>query len=301
MTSIVISAPTGDGSRARVKAYSSFEPYELEEYLRQLAVHLPDVAIEIERMSTAALRNRLEAEKDNPQVDMILGWADTAAKTVALSDKLFSPQGDADGYLRITGFSTAIVVDPDLLKQLNVNIETWRDLAHPALRGRIAFPNPAQSGAGFLALTTLLQAYGESDGWPLLSDIYRNVQVRPDSAWEPARLTGEGEIAAGVTVKIAAFNRKRELPRLKIIEPPRATGTESEVYAGFITSAHREAVSEILEWLQTEAANRIYTSFNKLILTKNDDSYLTIDAGQAVLHRTRWLTQLESLTNGMSL
>ncbi|MDC7872074.1 ABC transporter substrate-binding protein [Pantoea ananatis] len=301
MTSIVIDAPTGSGTRARIKAYSSFEPYELQEYLRRLALHLPDVAIEIERMSTSALRNRLEAEKDAPQADMILGWADTAAKTVHLGTRLFSPGGDADGYLRVTGFSTAIVSDPRLLAQQNVQISNWGDLAHPGLEGMIAFPNPVQSGAGFLALATLLQAYGEKEGWALLEAILRNAAVCPDSAWEPAKLTGEGTIAAGVTVKIAAYKRKSQSPQLCVTEPAGMSGAEPEVYAGFSSTSHPDVVTDILQWLCSDEANSIFTGFNKIILSDKDKGPFTIDVGHAVTQRARWLSHFESLMNGKTL
>jgi len=271
MTSIVIDAPSGSGTRACIKAYSSFEPYELKEYMHRLALLLPDVAIEIERMSTTMLRNRLEAERDEPQADMILGWADTAAKTVNLGDKVFSPGGDTDRYLRVTGFSTAIVADPLLLEQQDVQVKGWKDLAHPALKGMIAFPNPAQSGAGFLALTTILQVFGEKEGWPLVAAILRNSSARPDSAWEPARLTGEGTIAAGVTVKIAAFKRQSQLPKLNVIQPAGMTGAEPEVYAGFSSTSYPDVVSEILQWVGSEEANTLFASFNKIILADSDD------------------------------
>lgn len=301
MASTIIHAPTGDGSKATLRAYSSFEPYELADYLQALAHHMPDVAIHIERMPTAALTARLAQEQHAPQVDMILGWADTASRTLDLSGVLFAPGADADGYLRITGFSTAIVVDPAVLFETGVDIASWVDLTQSALQGRIAFPDPAVSGAGFLALATILQFYGETEGWAILADIYRNAHIRPPSAWEPARLTGEGQIAAGVTVKIAASNRQRERPSLHIVEPQDAIGIESEVFAGFTTTRHPSLVTQALEWLMSEEAEGIYASYNKIILGKPDSRLFVIDAENAVKNRTRWLSQLEFIANGNHL
>lgn len=44
MASTIIHAPKGDGSKATLRAYSSFESYELADYLRALVHHIPDVA-----------------------------------------------------------------------------------------------------------------------------------------------------------------------------------------------------------------------------------------------------------------
>ncbi len=295
MSTTLINAPTGDGSRARIKAYSSFEPYELADYLACLARSMPDVAIEIERMPTVALTERLAREKDHPQVDLVLGWADTAARSLDFTGQVFAPGADADGWLRVTGFSTAFVTDPALLVQTGVRVESWADLTQSALYGRIAFPNPAISGAGFLALATVLQRFGEDDGWQIIEGIYRNARVTPNSAWEPARLTGEGEIAVGVTVKIAATNRQRELPRLGIVQPSDVIGIESEVYGGFRHTRHNPIVREVLEWIASDEAKTVYAGYNKILLGQPDSRLFTIDAQQAVASRERWLARLDSI------
>lgn len=147
-TTKIISETDGD-IKVKLKAYSSFEPYELKEYLRHLSFHLPGVHIEIERMSTTDLTKRLTREKDNPEIDMILGWADTASKEINLEGQLFAPNADADGYLRLTGFSTAFVADASFLAANLITVGSWNDLTNPALVRRLAFPNPAISGAGF--------------------------------------------------------------------------------------------------------------------------------------------------------
>lgn len=295
MSTTLINAPTGDGTRARLKAYSAFEPYELADYLACLARAMPDVAIEIERMPTAALTERLAQERDNPQVDLVLGWADTAARSLDLRGQVFAPGADADGWLRVTGFSTAFVTDPALLAVAGVRVKSWADLTHSALYGRIAFPNPAVSGAGFLALATLLQRVGEDEGWQIIAGIYRNARVTPNSAWEPARLTGEGEIAVGVTVNIAATNRQRELPRLGIVQPDDVTGVESEVYGGFTHTRHNLIVREVLEWIASAEAKTVYAGYNKILLGQPDSRLFTIDAQQAVASRERWLARLDSI------
>lgn len=295
MSTMLINAPTGDGTRARLKAYSAFEPYELADYLACLARRMPDVAIEIERMPTAALTARLAQEKDNPQADLVLGWADTAARSLDLRDRVFAPGGDTDGWLRVTGFSTAFVTDPALLAHAGVQVQSWACLTQSPLRGRIAFPNPAVSGAGFLALATVLQRYGEDAGWEIIAGIYRNAVLTPDSAWAPAQLTGEGEIAVGVTVNIAATNRQRELPRLKIVQPHDATGVESEVYGGFTRTRHNLIVREVLEWIASDEAKTVYADYNKILPGQPDSRQFTIDAKQAVASRERWLVQLDSI------
>lgn len=296
MTTTMIQSPGIATASVVLKAWSSFEPYELSEYLLRLEQHLPGVAIDIERMSTAALTQRLLAQADALPVDLILGWADSASRHPRFAGRFFAPGGDADGFLRVTGFSTALVADDELLTRAGVRLRGWPDLALPELEGLIAFPDPAVSGAGFLALTTILQSYGEARGWPLVQAILRNAAVRPGSAWEPARLTGLGEIAVGVTVRIAAMNRQQQQPSLTVIEPADATGTEAEVYAGVVASPHQAVVSQVLAWLRTPEAASVFDGFNKVLLSQPDSKRFMIDAALAVDNRERWLSHLDVMT-----
>ncbi len=295
MSSVMIDAPTGTGARARLKAYSSFEPYELADYLAALAARMPDVAIAIERMPTATLTERLLAERDAPGADMVFGWADTASHTQGLGRVALGGSASGNAYIRPSGFSTAFVVDPWVLAETGAQIGNWRDLADPRLEGRVVFPDPAISGAGFLALTTILQYYGEDDGWDLLSAICANVSEFPASAWKPAELCGNGIVACGVTVKIAATRRIAEWPALRLVEPADVVGAEAEVYGALSSTRHPEIVGDVIEWILSKDARILFDAHNKTDLRKPSQGLFMIDAAGAVADRERWLALFKSL------
>jgi iron(III) transport system substrate-binding protein len=294
MTSVWIETPTGSGARASLKAYSSFEPYELADYLAALAKALPDLAITVERMPTAVLIERLLYERHAPRADMILGWADTAAQIEDLQG--ICPEA-ALRYIRPTGFSTAFVVDPEIANRslCGADVRCWTDLADTRLKGRVAFPDPAISGAGFLALTTLIQFYGETEGWNLIEGICQNVAVLPGSAWEPAALTGAGTIGVGVTVRIAATRRVSELCQLVAVEPADVVGVEAEVYGGLTGTRHPEAVADVLGWINSAEASRLFDKHKKTNLTLPHQNLFTIDARRAVSERPRLITRFRSM------
>lgn len=297
MSSVMIEANTGSGARAHIKAYSSFERYELADYLNSLAFYLPDVAISIERMPTAILTERLIAERCAPKADMIIGWADTAAQSEGLEKITLRCNGASDGYVRPSGFSTAIVVDPLVLDEVGVHVKCWRDLADSRLKGRVVFPDPAVSGAGFLALTTLLQFYGEDEGWDLIAAICLNVSKFPGSAWKPAELTGNGVIAGGVTVRIAATKRSIQAPSLQVVEPSDVTGVEAEVYGGLTCTRHPKVVGEIVDWILSDEALAIFDTHNKTNLQDLGEDLFMVDAAHAVSNRERWLSQFKTLAD----
>jgi iron(III) transport system substrate-binding protein len=281
MTSVMIDAVTGNGEEGRVHAYSAFEPYELSDYMGGLAEALPGIAVSIERMSTAALIDRLQREGSVAEADIVFGWADTALRMQGLGAAV--PRRDA--FVRPTGFSTALIVDPAALERLGAPMpRQWADLLHPALEGAIAFPDPRQSGAGFLATTTLLQHYGEDEGWELLSGIDAQAGANPGSAWTPAALTGEGDIAVGVTVRIAAVKRRSEDQRLRVVEPEDVTGAEAEVY-GPLGNGRSAAAEKVLAWVTSDAARPFFERYHKIDLRQENEGVLMIDAERAVVER----------------
>jgi iron(III) transport system substrate-binding protein len=295
MTSEIIEGVTGSGALARLKAYSSFEPYELADYRSALATVQPGIALEIERMSTAALTQRLLDEAASPQADLVLGWADTAAQTPGL-EGICPGKGAKDGYIRPTGFTTAFITDPAVITVCGAEpVTTWADLAQPQLLGRVSFPDPSISGAGFLAMSTILQRYGADKGWSLLASICANVHAFPGSAWAPAAQTGEGEIAVGVTVLIAAGKRQSEMPRLQVVEPSDVTGAEAEVYGTLKSTRAPDAAQLVLDWLASSDAEVRFRAWRKTMLSGAPDRLFMIDSAKAIAERSENLVRFRTL------
>lgn len=299
-SAVRIEAPTGDGTGARLRALSSFEPYELTDYLGALRARCPDIAIELWRMPTATLTECLLA---GARADLIIGWADTAAKTPGIDKRVARPESldvraDADGFCRPTGFSVAFVTDPAVLARRGASApDAWSSLAEASLAQSVIFPDPRRSGAGYLALTTLLQYFGERSGWALMREIDRNVIDYPGSAWAPAVCVGAGGGAAvGVTVKIAATRRVHENPALSIALPREAIGAEAEVYGMLRDTAQRRAAERVLAWLTSSEATPHFEHHAKLILCdSNREALFEVDAARATRERDTVLRRFDEM------
>ncbi|WP_206957612.1 ABC transporter substrate-binding protein [Trinickia acidisoli] len=299
-TALRIDAPTGNGSAGTLRALSSFEPYELADYLGLLKERLPDVAIELWRMPTATLTEYLLA---GARADLIIGWADTASATPGVAERIAQPDAadirpDADGFCRPTGFSTAFVTDPaELARRGAATPNSWSSLADASLANGVIFPDPRRSGAGYLALTTLLQYLGERSGWELMRAIDRNVVDYPGSAWSPAASVGaDRDIAVGVTVKIAATRRMHENAALAIALPNEAIGAEAEVYGMLRGTTQRRAVERVLAWLTSPDAKPYFERHAKLILDDaNRETLFEVDAPRATRERDTVLRRFDEL------
>src|SRR3989304_6972243 len=179
-------------AKDKVTVYTSLETDEIVEYLKAARTDLPDLDIDIIRLSTGELGARMLAEKDNPQADCIWGWAVTnteqfvplgmlepyKAKGVEKLEKRFvHPQ---HYYAGIDMYIAAFCVNTKVMKEKGLPMpKGWNDLLDPKFKGLIAMPNPAASGTGFLQISSILQMYGakegKEDGWEFLKKLDQNM------------------------------------------------------------------------------------------------------------------------------
>src|SRR5450756_927315 len=75
----------------KVTVYTSLETDETVKYLEAARRDMPDLEINIIRLSTGELGARMLAEKDNPQADVVWGWAVTGMEE-------FIPKGMFEPY-----------------------------------------------------------------------------------------------------------------------------------------------------------------------------------------------------------
>ncbi|MCZ6794061.1 MAG: extracellular solute-binding protein, partial [Planctomycetota bacterium] len=112
-----------------------------------------DLVGDTELKKTTGLVERLRGERDHPQADVF--WSSEIFMTIALADEgVLAPHDseavagwpaewrDADGrWFAFAARARVIVFAPERLAPAHVP-ETWTDLSHPRLRGRIAMADP---------------------------------------------------------------------------------------------------------------------------------------------------------------
>ena len=131
---------------------------------------------------TGALQKRVASEKDNPLGDIL--WA--ADQTMLESSKdLFmqyvSPEDKnmGDAFKNKTGYFSPAFADPTVLI-VNTNLlgdmklDSFEDLLNPALKGKIASGDPANSSSAFQCLMAMLYANGK-DGDPMSPEAWAYV------------------------------------------------------------------------------------------------------------------------------
>lgn len=175
----------------------------------------PDIQVEVIAAGTGELCQRVVAEAENPQGDVLWGGgADTlAAYTdyfsayVCANDSVIADAyKDADDlWIGESPLPMVFIYNKTMIDEADVPT-TWEGLCDPALKGKIAFTSPAKSGSAYTQLCTMLFSQPSLDeGWELVNRFIENLDGKiQDSSGNSHKLVAAGEYAIGVTIEKSA-------------------------------------------------------------------------------------------------
>jgi iron(III) transport system substrate-binding protein len=265
---LALSAPAWAGE---ITVYTSLEEDDAKVYLEAFNKAVPDVKVNMLRLSTGDLGARMLAEKSNPRHDIIWGWAVTNMVDPRILEMLepYSPPGvdkvnqqfrDPQGrWFATTGYLAALCVNTEVLKSKNLPMPTsWQDLLNPVYKDQLIMPNPASSGTGYLQVSSLLQMKGEEEGWKFLHELDKNMGQYIKSGSKPCKLTRVGEYAVGASFAFVGVKSIQEGYPIKVVIPSEGAGYEIEVSGLMNSSTNKADARQFLNWLLTPEAARLY-------------------------------------------
>ena len=270
-------------AKDRVVVYTSLENEEVVDYLEFAKKELPDLDIQAIRLSTGELGARMLAEKDNPQADLVWGWAVTNMSEFVPKGMLvpYKPKGwdkipshfkDPDGYwTAIDLYAAALVPNTKVLESKNLPMpKGWNDLLNPVYKGQLIMPNPASSGTGFLQVASLLvmldpdyknKPVEKNKGWDFLKKLDKNMGQYIKSGSKPAKLTAAGEYAIGCSFAFVYSSLKKKGFPVALVLPEEGAGYELEANALLKGAKHEKAAKKFLDWAISVSAMKQYAKF----------------------------------------
>ena len=270
-------------AKETVVVYTSLENEEVVEYLKAAKKGLPDLDIQAIRLSTGELGARMLAEKDNPQADLIWGWAVTNMSEFVPKGMLvpYKPKGwemipanfkDPAGYwTAIDLYAAALVPNTKVLEQKNLPMpKGWNDLLNPVYKDMLIMPNPASSGTGFLQVASLLvmldpeyktKPVEENKAWDFLKELDKNMGQYIKSGSKPAKLTAAGEYAVGCSFAFVYSSLKKKGFPVALVMPEEGAGFELEANALLKGAKNEAAAKKFLDWALSQSAMKEYAKF----------------------------------------
>ena len=175
----------------------------------------PNINVEVIAAGTGELCQRVVAESENPQGDVLWGGgADTLAAYVdyfapyvcANDDVIGDAYKDAaDLWIGESPLPMVIIYNKTLIDEADVPT-TWEGLCDEKLKGQIAYASPAKSGSAYTQLCTMLFSQPTLDeGWAMVEKFIANLDGKiQDSSGNCHKLVAAGEYAIGVTIEKSA-------------------------------------------------------------------------------------------------
>ncbi len=231
------------------------------------------ITVNYVRMSTGEALARLEAEKDNPQFDIMWGgpidtyiagknegmfaqYESPNTKNLLDQDKYLDPDNYWAGiYLGSLGFAT----NKDFL-EANPGLEaptSWDDLLKPEFKGQLLVAHPSTSGTSYTAMSTILQLMGEEKGWEYLNKYADQVLQFTKSGSAPAKFVGAGEGAVGVVFSHDIVKQIEAGLPLVLSFPEEGTGYEIGGMAIVKGAKNLDAAQKWYDWALTPEAQAL--------------------------------------------
>lgn len=258
--------------------YTALEEDEIADYVAQAKKDLPDIELNVLRLSTGDIVARILAEANNPRHDIIWGTALTNMLDPRILDMLepYAPEGidklpdrykdPENRWFAATGYMAAFCVNTAELEARNIDMPTsWEDLTKPEFKGEILMPSPVSSGTGYLQIAGILQGLGEDKGWEFLKKMGDNVAQYTKSGSAPCKSARSGEYMVGISLAFAGIQSVEEGFPVKMIIPSDYVGYELEASAIMKTSNNKEDAKRFMDWTLSDAISPIYGKYKEIV------------------------------------
>lgn len=203
-------APAAETKLSGKLVVYSAGPQGLAEKIQKGFESKTGVKVEMFQGTTGKILSRMEAEKANPVVDVVVlaslpaaqglkkGGQTLEYKDAKNAEKLINGWSDKDGhFFSYSASALGIVYNTKLVKNPP---QDWSDLTKEEWRGKVNIPDPAQSGSALDFITGYLSGKGEA-GWQLLAQYKQNgvvVAGANQEALDPVITGAKSIVAAGV-------------------------------------------------------------------------------------------------------
>lgn len=187
------------------------------------------VSVEVIAAGTGELMKRIESEKDNPLADVLWGGTITTVEPIRDCFLPYTSKNEKDFYdnyknqegnmTRFTAVPSVIMVNTNLIG--DIKVEGYEDLLNPALKGKIAFSDPAKSSSSFEHLVNMLYSMGKGDpekGWDYVSKLMENLNYTLLSGSSAVyKGVADGEYTVGLTFEEGAVRYVNSGAPVKVI------------------------------------------------------------------------------------
>jgi iron(III) transport system substrate-binding protein len=278
-------APPADTAEDRLVIYTAYEENELKTFWEQFKKDLPDLASKASyiRGSTGPTAARLEAEKANPQADVMWGVFNDYMTGVARKG-LLEPYAAKDSssiparfkhpenmWQGVTLLTVAFAVNQKKMAELKLPPpRSWADLLDPKYKGHIVMSNPSTSGTAYLLLASHAARIGEDRMWQYYDALDKNLSQVTKSGGAPGRMAASGETPIGVALAYEVEVARKQGAPIDVIWPSDGVAWTFEGNGLVKGAKNPQNAKRFLDWAISKTAMASYAEWRGTGITRSD-------------------------------
>ncbi len=282
---LLVTAGIVEAAEERLVIYTAYEENELKDFWEQFKKDLPDLAAKASyiRGSTGPTMARVEAERANPQADVIWGVFNdylTGAAKKGLLDVYAAKDSDKvparfkhteNMWQGVTLLTVAFAVNQKKIAELKLAPpRSWAELTDPRYKGHIVMSNPSTSGTAYLLLASHVARLGEDKAFEYYTTLDKNLSQVTKSGGAPGRMAASGETPIGVALAYEVETAKKQGAPLDIMYPSDGVAWTFEGNALVKGAKNPQNAKRFLDWAVSKSAMEAYAKWRGAGITRGD-------------------------------
>ncbi|MGN6367698.1 MAG: extracellular solute-binding protein [Phycisphaerae bacterium] len=169
--------------------------------------------------------------------------------------------GRDNDWIAATMSNFGIAINKDRIAELGLKTpRVWEDIAGPEWYGRLSLGDPSKSGSVRTSYEMVLQQYGWTKGWRLLTLMFANAAAVRDTGSDPASDVGSAEAIGGITID---FFARKQMVRvgsriMGFVVPEGGSTVDADPIAMFKGAPHPELAAHFIEFVISPEGQRLW-------------------------------------------
>ena len=247
------------------------------------------IDVNMTRKSSGETFAQIRAEASNPKGDV--WWGGTGdphlqAAEEGLTEEYLSPmrgelqdwaisQAESSGNRTIGIYSGALGYgyNTELLAANNLpEPACWNDLLKPEFKGHVQMANPNSSGTAYTTLASIVQIFGEDEGFEFMKGLHANINQYTKSGSAPIKAAGRGETTIGIVFMHDAVKQAVSGFPIKVVAPCEGTGYEIGSMSIIAGARNMNEAKQFYDWALSAEAQNLALQVNAFQVPSNSNA-----------------------------
>lgn len=221
--------------------------------------------IQVVAAGSGEIARRLQAESGRPLADAVISVGGQSIDTNTALYAKYVPKEDAAilPVVKVSPNWTPFSVTLATVVAVNTRLvpadqmpTSWRDLADPKWKGKIAFAGADRSGSALQQLLQVIHNFGEADGWPLFEKMMDNFVITGSST-AVVRGAAQGEYAMALTLEDGAQRFIDGGSPLKVVYPKEGISFAADAMALVARGPNPDGGKALIDFIVSKEGQQI--------------------------------------------